>query len=60
MVFLSVLLHGKYVKQFLRIVKTEFTRTLSNFDFQWTKFLYQNKAYCILHFSRAKDVINHL
>ena len=50
MVFLSVLLHGKYVKQFLRIVKTEFTRTLSNFDFQWTKILYQNNIKHIAYY----------
>ena len=41
-------------------IKTESTRTLSNFDFQWTKILYQNNLKHILsslHFSRAKDVI---
>ena len=41
----------------------ESTRTLSNFDFQWTKILCQNNLKHIaffLHFSRAKDVINHL
>ena len=41
-------------------VKTEYTRKLSNFNFQWTKTLYQNDlkniAYFLL-FSRAKDVI---
>ena len=44
-------------------LKTESTWTLSNFDFQWTKILYQNNLKHIaffLHFSRAKDVINHL
>ena len=43
-------------------LKTESTRTVSNFNFQWTKTLYQNNN--ILHsfftFSRAKDLINHL
>ena len=43
--------------------KTESTRKLSNFNFQWTKTLYQNNLKHIaffLHFSRAKDVISHL
>ena len=41
-------------------IKTEYTRKLINFKFQWTKTLYQNDlknvAY-FLHFSRTKDVI---
>ena len=46
-------------------VKTESTRKLSNFNFQWTKTLFQdillkNIASLFLHFSRAKDVISHL
>ena len=42
-------------------IKTESTRKLSNFMFQWTQNLVpeQFKEYCIffLHFSRARDVI---
>ena len=44
-------------------LKTESTRKLSNFNFQWTKTLYQNNLQNIaffFHYSRAKDVINHL
>ena len=44
-------------------VKTESTRKLSNFNFEWTKTLYQNNLKNIvffLHFSMAKDVISHL
>ena len=37
--FLSEIVAPHYL---LRRIKTEFTRTLSNFDFQWTKILYQN------------------
>ena len=41
--------------------KTESTRKLSNFNFQWAKTLYQNNskdiAFFFLHFSRAKDVV---
>ena len=49
----------------LKEIKTESTRKLSNFNFQWTKPLYQNNfknvLHSFLHFSRAnKDVINHL
>ena len=44
--------------------KTESTRKLSNFNFQWTKGLYQNNlkniAFFFLHLSRAKGVIGHL
>ena len=46
-----------------KMIKAEFTRKLSNFNFQWTKTLYQNNLYKIaffLTFSRAKDVISHL
>ena len=46
------------------VIKTESTRWFSNFDFQGTKILYQNNLKYIpfrfLHFSRTKDVINHL
>ena len=38
----------------------ESIRKLSNFNFQWTKTLYQNNLYNIaffLHFSRAIDII---
>ena len=49
---------------FIKEVKTESTRKLSNFNFQWTKTLYQNNLKnigCILFSSlRAKDEINHL
>ena len=31
-------------------IKTESTRTLSNFDFQWTKILYQNNLKHIAFF----------
>ena len=31
-------------------IKTEFTRTLSNFNFQWTKSLYQNNLKNIAFF----------
>ena len=46
----------------LEIFKTESTRKLSNFDFPWTKTLYQNNLkhlHSFLPFSRAKDVISH-
>ena len=41
-------------------VKTESTAKLSNFNFYWTKILYQDNLKILpsfLHFSRAKDVI---
>ena len=43
-------------------VKTESTRKLSNFNYQWIKTLYQNNfnhiAFLFLHFSRAINVIS--
>ena len=46
------------------VTKTESTRKLSNFNFQWTKTLCQNNlkhiAFIFIPLSRAKDVINHL
>ena len=44
-------------------LETESPRTLSNFDFQWTKIFTRiiwSISYCFLHFLRAKDVIHHL
>ena len=41
----------------------EFIRKLSNYNFQWTKTLYQNNLNNVaffLHFSRALDVISYL
>ena len=59
--------HGPLPKLNLRdrseVIKMESIRKLSNFNFQWTKILYQNNLKNIaffLRFSRAKDVINHL
>ena len=44
--------------------ETESIRKLSNFNFQWTKTLYQNNlkhiAFSYLHFSGAIDVISYL
>ena len=62
----------KYNKSFKHVItasensvstKTESIRKLSNFNFQWTKTLYQNNLKNIaffLHFSRAIEVISHL
>ena len=42
-------------------IKTESTRTLTNFDFKRTKLLSQNNLkHIAFFFIRAKDVINHL
>ena len=44
----------------LTTVKTEYIRTFSNFNFEWTKTLYQNNLNNIAffpHFSRAIDTI---
>ena len=44
-------------------IKTEFTRKLSNCNFQWTKTLYQNNlknSALFFTISRRKDVISHL
>ena len=58
----------KYNKSFKHVItasensvsiKTESTRKLRDFNFQWTKTLYQNIAF-FLHFSRAIEVISHL
>ena len=43
-------------------IKTESTRSLSNFNFQWTKSLYQNNLknlHSLLHFSRALVIYNN-
>ena len=62
----------KYNKSFKHVItasensgsiKTESTRKLRDFNFQWTKTLYQNNLKNIaffLHFSRAIEVISHL
>ena len=47
------------------IVKTEVIRKSRNFNFQWTKTLYQNNLnniafFFFLHFSRAIDIISYL
>ena len=45
------------------IIKMESTSKLSNFNFKWTKTLYQNDLNNIalfLHFSRPIDVISYL
>ena len=56
--------YKSFMVQFFLQIKTESTRTLSNFDFQWTNILYQNNSkhilHSFLHFSRAKQVINYL
>ena len=56
--------YKSFMVQFFLQIKTESTRTLSNFDFQWTNILYQNNSkhilHSFLHFSRAKRVINYL
>ena len=56
--------YKSFMVQFFLQIKTESTRTLSNFDFQWTNILYQNNSkhilHSFLHFSRAKHVINYL
>ena len=48
----------------VRKLKTESIRKLSNFNFEWTKTLYQNNvnniALFFLHFSRAIEVISYL
>ena len=47
-----------------KIIKTESNSKLSNFNFQWTKTLYQNNLKHIALFlkksSTAKDAISHL
>ena len=47
-----------------QILKTESTRTMDNFNSQWTKTLNQNNlkniAFFFYIFSRAKDVSSHL
>ena len=45
--FLSEIVAPPYL---LRKIKTESTRTLSNFDFQWSKILYQNNLKDIAFF----------
>ena len=50
-------------KPFKNAVETESTRTLSNFNFQWTKTLCQNNLKHIAFFFtffKGKDVISHL
>ena len=45
------------------IFKTKSTRKLSNFNYQWTKTLYQNNLNNIaffLHFSTAINIISYL
>ena len=56
----SVAAHIKTMGGFL--FKTESIRKLSNFDFQWTKILYQNNLKNIAFFFtlRTKNAINHL
>ena len=48
------------VSQVHFLIQTESIRKLSNFNFQWTKTLYQNilSHIALLHFSRAIDVIS--
>ena len=42
--------YKKKIKNTHKNIKTEFTRILSNFDFQWTKILYQNNLKHIAFF----------
>ena len=55
---MSAIMHRKVVH-----VKTAI-RELSNFNFYWTKTLYQNNlnniVFFFLHFSRATDIISYL
>ena len=43
--------------QSIKKIKTESTRILSNFNFQWTKSLYQNNLNCIADVNYKSSVI---
>ena len=57
------LMGGFFKTGMVIIIKMESTSKLSNFNFKWTKTLYQNDLNNIalfLHFSRPIDVISYL